>query len=197
MRPRILFVHAGNETFVKLDRELLSHFADVQDFYVERKFPVRFLQYWRGVWSADLVFCWFASWNSFWAVLIARLLQKPSVLVIGGYDTANLPQADYGHQRGGVERFVSRWSMRLASCLLPFSNYSREETIRNAGISPERMKVIYLGVPDPIREPVTSPRQCMALTVGKVEWPNRLRKGLEPFVKAAGYLPDVEFVLIG
>src|SRR6266545_1158670 len=108
----IFFVHSGNETFVKLDREILSSFADVQDFFVAHKFPVGFIQYWRGVWNSDIVFCWFASWNSFWALLIAKLLQKPSVLVIGGYDVANLPEADYGHQRGGIQKWISRFAMK-------------------------------------------------------------------------------------
>jgi glycosyltransferase involved in cell wall biosynthesis len=197
MRPKIFFVHSGNETFVKLDRKLLSASFDVKDFYVARKFPAEFMLYWRGIKRADILFCWFASWNSFWALLIARIFRKPSIMVIGGYDVADLPIADYGHQRGGLKKRVSRWAMGLANILIPFSKYSQQEAEKNAGIRADCMKVIYIGVPDALVSLPTAVRERMALTVGKVEWPNLKRKGIEPFVCAAAYMSDVQFVVIG
>jgi glycosyltransferase involved in cell wall biosynthesis len=194
---KILFVHSSDETFVKLDRELLGASFELIDLYLARKFPHNLIQYWRGINEADILFCWFASWNSFWALLIARLIRKPSILVIGGYDVANLPVADYGHQRGGLKKKISRWAMALASVLIPFSEYSKHEAEKNAGIDAGRMKVIYLGVPDWfISLPLVS-RERMVLTVGKVEWANMKRKGLEPFVRTALELPDVNFILVG
>lgn len=196
MPARIFFVHSGNETFVRLDHELLSQSFVVDDFYASRKFPAEFPRFWRDVKNSDVVFCWFASWNSFWALVLAKLLGKPSVLVIGGYDLANLPEADYGHQRGGMEKYISRVAMRLADVLLPFSYYSQKEAAFNAGVKSEKMQMIYMGVPDSFGE-LPSKKERMVLTVGKVDRPNLLRKGLEPFVRAAAYLPDVQFVLIG
>src|SRR5574341_976591 len=193
MRSKIFFVHSGNETFVELDRVILSDFAEVWDYYTVHKFPVGLLHYWRGIKSSDIVFCWFASWNSYWTLLYAKLLQRPSLLVIGGYDVANLPEADYGNQRGGLQKWVSRRAMNLASLLLPFSFYSQQEAENNVGIPNERMKVVYLGVPDPFGGLTNRPRERMALTVGNVEWPNLKRKGLEPFVRAAALLPSVKF----
>ena len=197
MRPRIFFVHTGNETFVKLDYKILSGLAEIQDFYAVRKFPVDFIQYWRGVKNSDVVFCWFASWNSFWTLLFAHLFGRPSVLVIGGYDLANLPEANYGHQRGGLGKLVSRAAMRLATVRFTNSFYSQKEAQMNAGIPPEKVRVIYHGVPDPFGAIPVNPKERMALTVGKVDHPNLLRKGLEPFVRAAVYLPDVQFALVG
>jgi glycosyltransferase involved in cell wall biosynthesis len=197
MRPRIFFVHSGNETFVQLDRDLLSGFADVQDFHASQKFPLGLLDYWRGIRKSNLVFCWFASWNSFWALLLARLFHKPSILAIGGYDIANLPEADYGHQRGGLGKWVSRLAMRLATQLFTNSYYSQKEAEQNAGVSLQRVKVIYHGVPDPFGSLPQTPKERMALTVGKVDFPNLKRKGLQAFVEAAAFLPDVQFVLVG
>ncbi|MFZ5919794.1 MAG: glycosyltransferase family 4 protein [Chloroflexota bacterium] len=197
MRPKIFFVHSGNETFVKLDCEILSGMAEVRDYYARRKFPAGLTHFWRGIKSSDIVFCWFASWNSFWVLLFAKLLRRPSLLVIGGYDVANLPEADYGSQRGGLEKWISRWAMGLATILLPFSFASQREAVKNAGIASERMKVVYIGVPDLFGELQDKPREQMALTVGKVERSNLKRKGLEPFVRAAALLPDVQFILVG
>ena len=197
MPPKILLLHSGNESFVKLDEEILNTSFEVQDFFVQHKFPASFFDYWNGINQADAVFCWFASWNSFWALLIARVMQKGSILVIGGYDLANLPEANYGHQRSGVMRWVSRLSMKLATCLITNSYYSQAEAQLNAGVPSGQVHVIYHGVPDPFPGMPAMPKERMALTVGKVDWPNLKRKGLEPFVHAAAYLPDVKFVLVG
>lgn len=194
---RVLLVHSGNEPFVKIDHDLLCSSFVVQDFYRVQKFPADFLQYWRGIKKADVVFCWFACWNSFWALLFARLFRKGSILVIGGYDLANLPESNYGHQRPGVMKWVSRLSMKLATQLFTNSYFSQKEAEQNAKVPLGRVRVIYHGVPDPFGTMPTIPRERMVLTVGKVDWPNLKRKGLEPFVLAAALMPDVSFALVG
>lgn len=197
MRPKILFFHSGNQSFVKLDLELLSASFEVLDFFTARKFPADLLKYWRGIKESNVLFCWFASWNSFWALLLAKIMRKGSVLVIGGYDLANLPEANYGHQRGGLLKWISRFAIKMATVLLTNSYYSQKEAERNAKVPPQRVRVIYHGVPDPFGSLPQIPRERMALTVGNVDWPNLKRKGLEPFVRAAACLPDVQFTLVG
>jgi len=193
----IFFVHSGDESFVKLDRELLSASFNVRDYHAAHKFPAGIRQYWRGVRESDVLFCWFASWNSFWAILFARIMRKGAVLVIGGYDLANLPEAGYGHQRRGLGKWVSRFAMQLATVLVTFSYFSQREAEQNAGIPFQQVRMIYLGVPDPYGSLPQTPRARMALTVGRVDRPNLKRKGIEPFVRAAAYLPDVQFVVVG
>ena len=61
----------------------------------------------RAVARSDVVFGWFASWHTFWPVTLAWLMRKPSVVVIGGYDTANMPEIRYGLQGRGLMRLVS------------------------------------------------------------------------------------------
>jgi glycosyltransferase involved in cell wall biosynthesis len=193
----VLFVHSGRETFVEIDREILSGFANVNDLYAPNKFPRDFLRYWQGMRTSQIVFCWFASWNSFWALLLARLFRRPSLLVIGGYDVASLPEANYGSQRAGLGKWVSCMAMRLADHLVPFSDFSKEEAIKAVPALNQRIERVYLGVPDPFGTLPAGPRERIALTVGNVEWPNLKRKGLEPFVRTASLLPDVQFILAG
>jgi glycosyltransferase involved in cell wall biosynthesis len=123
------------------------------------------------------------------------------VLVTGGYDVANLPGIGYGSQRGGIPKLVSRWTLRLSTRLVANSLFSKREAVGNAGIPGEQVTVIYHGIPRHFGEPSLGvparARQRMALTVGNVTRPNLLRKGLEPFVRAAAFLPDVAFVLAG
>jgi glycosyltransferase involved in cell wall biosynthesis len=193
---RVLFVHNGLTRFVRADRDLLAERFAVTERYEPGPLRLRPLAIWKEVRAHDLVFGWFASWHSLLPVRLARRAGKPSVVVVGGYDTANVPEAGYGSQRGGVRKAVSRAVMAAATRLLANSEAARREAVGNAGADPDRVAVIYHGV-DPVPEGPPGPRERVALTVGNVWRENFLRKGLLPFVRAAASLPDVRFVHIG
>jgi len=192
----ILFVHNGAAQFVRLDLEELRKRYQVTECYVRSRW-VNPAAIWRQVKRHDLVFGWFASWHTCLPIEFAKLLGKPSLLVIGGYDLANMPEIGYGHQRGGMKRWLSRRTMRSASCLVTNSRYSQEEAVRNASLSKEQVRAIYHGVPDPFGALPHGPRARMALTVGNVDHSNLQRKGHEAFVRTAALMPDVNFVLAG
>lgn len=192
---RILFVHNGRERFVLDDLALLRRAFDVTDWYQ----PARHFNPWKlyqQLRSHDLVFCWFASWHALAPVLLAKQMGKPSMVVVGGYDTASVPEAGYGLQRSGLRRAVARAVIASASHLVAFSGAARTEAVLHAGADPARTSMVYLGVQPMAQLPQLS-REPIALTVGGVWRENLLRKGLLPFVQAAAYLPDVRFVLAG
>jgi glycosyltransferase involved in cell wall biosynthesis len=193
---RILFIHNSLTEFVQLDLEALRKRHVVTEHY-EKSRVVNPAALWRMVRKHDLVFGWFASWHTFLPLLIASLSGKPSVLIVGGYDVANMPEIGYGHQRGGLKKWISRKTMRCASHLVTISKYSRVETIKNAAVPAAHISAFYLGVPDRICSLPQTARGRTVLTVGNVNRSNLLRKGHEPFVRAAALLPDVNFVLVG
>ena len=94
-----------------------------------------------------MVFGWFASWHTFWPVTLAWLMRRPSILVIGGYDTAQHAGDPIRGAGPRPDAPVSRWVMRRATRLLANSNYSREEAAANAGVDPSRVTVVHHGVP--------------------------------------------------
>jgi glycosyltransferase involved in cell wall biosynthesis len=193
---KILFVHNSRTQFVRLDLDELSKRHLVTEYYVRSRL-INPLSVWRQVQAHDLVFGWFASWHTFLPICFAKLIRKPSLLIIGGYDLANMPVIGYGHQRGGAKKWIGRWTMHGATCLVTNSSYSRDEALQNAAIPKLRMHVVYHGVPDVVGALPNGPRAQMVLTVGNVDRSNLTRKGHEPFVRAAALLPDVEFVLAG
>jgi glycosyltransferase involved in cell wall biosynthesis len=193
---RILFIHNSLTEFVRLDLEALRKHYDVTEHY-EKSVYINPAVLWRQVREHDLVFGWFASWHTFLPLLMASIKHKPSVLIVGGYDVAKMPEIGYGHQRGGLKRWVSRRTMRFASRLITNSVYSRDEAIKNAAVPREQIRACYHGVPDQFGSLPSGPRARMALTVGNVDRDNLQRKGHEPFVRAAALLPDVNFVLVG
>jgi glycosyltransferase involved in cell wall biosynthesis len=194
-RPRLLYVHSRKASFVAIDRELLAERFEVDDLYQPGRLPNP-LRVIAGVARADVVFGWFASWHTFFPITLAWLLRKPSVLIIGGFDTANMPDIGYGYQQGGLRRWASRWIMRRAGRLITNSEYSLTEIERNTPIEPSRVTVVHHGVPDPFGD-APAAKERIALTVGAIDRGTLVQKGQLPFVQAARELPDVRFVFAG
>ena len=197
MTKKILYVHSRKASFVAIDREILASEYEVEDLYQPGRVPNLF-RIVPAVMRADLVFGWFASWHTFVPITLAWLLRKPSVQIIGGFDTANMPDVGYGYQQGGLRRWGSRWIMKRATRLITNSNYSRSEIAANTPIPPERVTVVHHGVPDPFGPLDESrEREPVALTVGHLVKTTLMQKGHQPFVEAARHLPDVRFVFVG
>jgi glycosyltransferase involved in cell wall biosynthesis len=194
--PRILFVTSRRASFITVDRELLAQRYEIRDLYQPGRGgnPLRVL---RAMRDCDAVVGWWASWHTFWPITLAWLLRRPSVLIVGGFDTANEPEISYGYQQGGGRARLSRWIMRRADLLATNSAYSREEIERNTGIPRDRVTVMHHGVPDPFGALPEKPPDPLALTVGNVDRPNLERKGLRAFAEAAAALPEVKFVVAG
>lgn len=191
---RLLYVHSRKASFVAIDREALESEYDVEDLYQPGRWPnpVKVIG---GVLRADVVVGWFASWHTFFPITLAWLTRTPSVMIIGGFDTANMPDIGYGHQQGGLRRHAALWIMRRAKRLVTNSNYSLEEIGRNTPLDTSRITVIHHGVPDPFGEAFEGER--VALNVGAIDEGTLVQKGQLPFVEAAAELPDVRFVLVG
>ncbi len=196
MTPRILFVHNHLARFVQIDRDLLRERWSVHEWY-EYSRRVNLSALARAVHRSDLVFGWFASWHTFWPFALGRLMGKPTVLITGGYDVANRPDIGYGHQRGGPKKWLSRWIICHATAVSTFSVFSQREINCNLGLPLERIRVIYLGLPDTPGSLTELPRERAAITVGNVDRSNLVRKGQADFVRSAAYLPDATFALIG
>ena len=193
---QILFVYSRRVSFVEIDLELLRERWEVREWAQPGRFanPLAVL---REVRRADIVFGWFASWHTFWPITFARLLRKPSLLVVGGFDTANVPEIGYGYQQGGTTRRLAQWTIRSASRLIANSHYSKGEVVRNVGVREEKVRVVHHGVPDVFGALPEGDREPVALTVSNVAWLSIERKGLRAFVQAARLAPEVRFVLVG
>jgi len=192
---RILFVHNRLQPFVADDLKILQERWSVTERYEARR-RVNPFEIAREVRRNDLIFCWFASWHSALPIFFARVFHKPSIVVIGGYDTANVPEADYGSQRGGWRQRLSRWIIANATHLIVNSEFARSEALANTHTEPGKLTVMYHGIVPKAPGPFTE-REALALTVGNVWKENLLRKGLLPFVRSSRLLPDVRFVVVG
>ena len=102
-RPRILFVCPSDASFIRVDREVLAERWPVEVWRQPGGFTNLF-KLLPMLWRADVVVGWWASWHTFWPFTLAALFRKPSLLIVGGFDTANMPEIGYGYQQGGLRR---------------------------------------------------------------------------------------------
>jgi glycosyltransferase involved in cell wall biosynthesis len=186
---KLLYVYGRRSRFTDIDRDILAAHHEVTELGGRT---------WRAAPAAaraDAVVVWFAGWHAILPVTVAWLLRKPSVVITGGYDVANVPEADYGMQRGGLARIASRWVLRRATRLMANSHSGARE----AALAAPRatIDVVHHGVPDLAPDADLDAPRGGALTVGVVDGPNLERKGLRAFAAAAALLPGVPFTLAG
>ncbi|MDE3129806.1 MAG: glycosyltransferase family 4 protein [Acidobacteriota bacterium] len=201
--PRLLFVKSRRASFIELDQRLLSERFDVHELYQPGRLSDPRIVI-REVLRADVIVGWWASWHTFVPFTLAWLLRKPTLLIVGGFDTAAEPELGYGYQLGGPRAWLSRFIMRHARILMTNSEYSRAEIERNTGIAAEHVRVVHHGIPEaqtaggPLPTGlVGDPERPIALTVGNVDSTNLDRKGIRAFVEAAAHVPEVNFVVAG
>ncbi|MGH2861843.1 MAG: glycosyltransferase family 4 protein [Solirubrobacteraceae bacterium] len=200
---RLLFVKSRTASFIELDQRLLAERYEVHEIYQPGRLPDPRVVL-RELLAADVVVGWWASWHTFLPFTLAWLLGKPSLLIVGGFDTAAEPEYGYGFQLGGPRAWLSRLTMRSARTLMTNSEYSREEIRRNVGIAPEHVRLVYHGIDDLVTAagPLASgiigdPERPIVITVGIVDATNLDRKGMRAFVQAAAHVPEVDFVVAG
>ena len=195
---KVLYVYPRLSSFIELDRDALAERHEVLDYDQPGKVP-RLLAIVRGLRRADVVVGWWASWHTFVPFTLARLMRKPSLLIVGGFDVAAVPEVGFGYQLGGFRRWASRWIIARAGALVTNSSYSREEIARNIGAgTAARVEVIHHRMPDPFGELPPAPAGTpVALTVGGVSNLTLEQKGQRPFVDAAKLVPKARFVQAG
>jgi glycosyltransferase involved in cell wall biosynthesis len=131
-------------------------------------------------------------------MLLSLFLRKKTLVVVGGFDAAYVPEIGYGI-------FVNRWRRVLTNIvyrqtdkILVVDISLKKDVVRNSHLDTgKKIVVIPTGYDSAKWKLGDRDRENLVITVAGVKWSNVRRKGLETFVKTAKYLPDMKFVLIG
>lgn len=190
---RILFVHNALQSFVRADRDILASVHDVTELDLARKGRIVALPH--CISRVNLVYVWFAGMHALSPVLGAALAGKPSVVVVGGYDTAREPDIGYGHMAHPWKQHVVRMICGCATQLVANSKAAADEVRGTTGTHTPVAQLYHGFVAAP--NPVPIQKDRLAVTVGTVSHGNLSRKGLRVFARAAALLPDVRFVIAG
>lgn len=197
---KILFVRPSKSSFIQTDLVLLAKHFDVKvvDFVLSRKnlkatffTPIKMFF---GVLWADVTFSWFAGSHAFWAVRLSKMLKKISVVVIGGYEVAKVPEIEYGAMLNPKSASEVKYVLDNADKLLAVSKFNENEILKytNGG----NVELIYNGVDCEKFKPEYE-KQDLVVTVGNSTEKTYKLKGIETFVEASLAFPEMKFVVIG
>jgi len=179
---------------VQRDVELLN-----EDFEVEL-FPFNYfnlpLLYFK-IFKSHLVFAWFACDHAFFSSLIARIVGKPMAVVVGGYDVASIKELRYGSLRNPLTRTMVRYVFNHSDKILTVDESLKNDAIELKGVDGKNIETLHTGYDDRIYKS-DGKKDDLVITVAFSDDWNRARlKGLDSFVKAAKFIPDTKFLVIG
>lgn len=198
---RVLMVLAAPPSpFMKSDIRLLRKRYPVDIFvYRDKRLDIAWRVFRRIVaGKVGVVMFWFAVPSfGFGVSIVARLLRCPILLITGGYDIAEMPEIGFGSMLRPKLRLLIIAMLRMANTVLTFSNDARAQVLRYA--SPARLFTAYPAVDVQRFHPVPgAERERLVVTAAFSIGRDFIRqKGLDTFVRAATFVPDARFVMIG
>lgn len=145
----------------------------------------------KGVIWSDLTFSWFADTHAFWAVLLSKMFKKKSIVVVGGFEVAKVPEINYGMMRSPLSARRVRYVLENADKVLAVSEFNKNETLKYT--SSKNVKLVYNAVDCNKFKPNGKKDNNLVITVGsKIKL-----KGLDIFIESARLLPRRKFMIIG
>jgi glycosyltransferase involved in cell wall biosynthesis len=195
---RVLYLHRDPSfaRFIRDDLDILRSRYLVDDVRVEANARTAG-QLARAALYADLVYFWWGDISGLGAATLAAILRKPSIMITGGYDVADVPSIRYGLRYHRWRKHLPPLALRLATRIVANAQFSRDGVIRDYGVDPRKIEFIPHGLDGALITPgeVKKERRvltCSLITEGYIPY-----KGLDTFVRAARLLPDVPFVHAG
>ncbi len=157
---KILVAYPTRPSFVARDIEILKrdHFVTEHSYFS----PTGLARGLRALANCELLFLWFASQRALPLVLAARMMGKPVITVVGGYEAANCPEIDYGNARRSSQRLITRMILNRSCKIVAVSNSSRDSIVKNLGIDASRVNVIYHGFEDTAKHLAAGERGTIA-----------------------------------
>ncbi|MDD5195389.1 MAG: glycosyltransferase family 4 protein [Candidatus Omnitrophica bacterium] len=200
---RVLFLHQSWNSFEKSDWEILKRNFSAEELFIYKDILFKISGGIKKIKRCDVVYCWFAARSALLPLIFAKIFKKKIILIVGGWDCANVPEIQYGALRRGFKffprRVITRYIISLADRIVAVSEYNKDEISKNCSILPDRIDVIYHGISLYCCDGsiLADQKEDIVLTVGRVTDNNLKRKGLTIFIKVAEMLPGLKFVLAG
>ncbi len=201
-KARLLFISTCRSPFVQTDINILSEFFSLTVLIgsgLSMILKIMFLLPFYPV-----IFCWFGTVYSAWAVIGARIWRKKIFIVLGGVDAVKIPELQYGI-------WINPWKARLLSIayrnatgLLAVSPKFKEQIRKLANYSAENVFFLPTGYDTLFWSP-SGEKEKTVLTVAhsgfNVSVEDAIRrfkiKGLDRFFESVKGLPEIHFILVG
>jgi len=204
-RLSILYVYSHFASFVEADFDILSTEHNVDKYQFKAKPGIVNVAYFLlkqffflliHIWKYDMVYIWFADYHSLLPVVFAKVLNKKSFIVIGGYDAARIRKINYGVFCSGIRGFFAIYSMKNCTANLPVSKYV-ERKVKYIAPKAERY-LIYNCMNLTAADQTNIVKENIVLTVAIIDNERTFSlKGMNTFIETARLLPQYRFVIIG
>lgn len=150
-----------------------------------------------GTLHSTIVFCWFASVYAAIATLVAGIVGKKSIIVVGGVDMAKEKEFRYGLWLSPWKSLLVRTAIRKAYRVLVVDQSLKDEVLDRVKYRGENIEVLPTGYDHESWRPSGS-KENVVLTVAAVQTEGRLKiKGIDVLFEVARKLSQIKFVLVG
>jgi len=198
-KVKILLVVPSLSSFIQRDLSLLRKYFDTKVIHYKglKSIPSVLPRIIQGVFWADVTFSRFADNHAFLATLFSKIFRKKSIVVVGGYEVARLPELNYGLSRSPVFPHTVKYILNNADRVLTVSESLKEEAIKNVKTRGDNMLTLPNGYDYRIYK-AKGKKEKLVLTVAQCSTWQRVRlKGLDTFVNSAKFFPNTKFLMIG
>lgn len=190
-----MFVCQYFSSFIQNDLDLLNRHFDVRIGHYTGLVSIP--KIFRGVLWSDITFSWFADIHAFWALRLSKLFKKKSIVVVGGFEVANVPEINYGLMRSKKSARKVKYVLENADRVLTVDDSLKLDAINAARVDGENIITVPTGYDSNIWK-FDGEKEDLVITVSIGNYWNRARlKGLDTFVKSTRLLTDVRFIVIG
>ncbi len=195
---RVLVVYyGGKSTFIQRDIDILSKHFTVDEMRIKESKDIFALI--KKILNCDVVYIWFAGKHAGISVFLAKLFGKRSIVVVGGYDAAKVPEINYGLWAVGSfwDRFLAKYALNNASKVISVSKNLVVNLRKYANITRD-ISVVPTGYDPDFWKPGNAKKENIVLTVALINRVERIKlKGIDLFLKAARLCHDTQFLIIG
>jgi glycosyltransferase involved in cell wall biosynthesis len=191
---KILFIGYLSTSWIARDFELLSDFH-LEPLQIKDRSAHTLFELLRQFMSADIVYVWFIKISTFIVVFLSLFFKKKTIIVTAGYDVAKEPKINYGQMLNPLRARMVKFVLEHATKILSVSRYQKEKEISRIT---KKANVNVVPLPcDTKKFHPSREKEKLVITVSKISWSFIKRKGLETFLSAAKFFPDISFVIIG
>ena len=117
-------VYSVKSTFVQRDIDMLNNLGYLVRCIASPPYTTLFPFLWNRIKElflamayfnkSETLLCWFSDYHAFIPLLVARVMAKESIVVVGGYDAVSLPKLKYGiFYKNNMRRRIACWNYRL------------------------------------------------------------------------------------
>jgi len=197
----ICFVGNPKDSFIKEDYIRLKNFFNITAVNPPREWNLRV---WLGfLWcllryirKSDITYCWFAGAPAACAVFFSKVFGKKSIVMVGGWDASFFPEINYGAFLKFKDRVPVKFVYRYVDKILVVAPFLKDDIIKYAKIKGDGIDFVPTGFDPDYWMPLEKKENIVITVAGAKTLLNVKVKGLETFVRAAAYLPGIQFFAI-